>query len=78
MIGDRFGQKVSNTHRRILIKSRQASLATSVSYITFENLVSMMPGAMQLTRILSRAKSTLSALVRPIKAVLLTEYAPSN
>lgn len=48
-------------------------------YITdFENFVLMMPGAMQLTRIPSPARSLAAALVSPIKAVLLTEYAPSN
>ena len=38
------------------------------------NLVSIIPGAMQLTRILSGANSKLNAFVSPNNAVLLTEY----
>lgn len=64
-------------HRRDVIRPRHISLDASLSYITCENLVLMIPGAMQLTRTLCTDSSLLSALVRPSNAVLLTEYAPS-
>ena len=44
---------------------------------TWLNLVWIIPGAIQLTLILSGANSMASALVRPNSAVLLTEYGPN-
>lgn len=61
------------TNRLIGIDDNAISCAVSVSYIAFENLVLMIPGATQLTRILSVAKSWLKAFVSPSRAVLLTE-----
>lgn len=46
------------------------------SHTAFEKFVRMTPGAKQLTRILSPAKSWAAALVNPNNVVLLTEYAP--
>lgn len=47
-------------------------------YTGCENLVFIIPGAMQFTRILSSASSSAVTLVNPNKAVLLTEYKPNN
>uniref|UniRef100_A0A8D8XNF5 Uncharacterized protein n=1 Tax=Cacopsylla melanoneura TaxID=428564 RepID=A0A8D8XNF5_9HEMI len=54
------------------------SCASSVSYSAAANLVLVIPGARQLTRMFSSAKSCATALVRPNNAVLLTEYAPRS
>lgn len=68
----------SNVYLLIGIIDSAVSRAVSVSYIDCENRVLMIPGATQLTRIFSGAKSWLNAFVSPNRAVLLTEYAPSN
>lgn len=43
----------------------------------FEKFVLMIPGAKQLTRMFSGAKSCAAAFVNPNSVVLLTEYAPN-
>lgn len=47
----------ANTNRLIGIVDKAISFAVSVSYIAFENLVLMIPGATQLTRMFSVARS---------------------
>lgn len=63
----------ANTDRLIGMVDKATSCAVSVSYIAFENLVLMIPGATQFTRIFSVARSWLIAFVSPSSAVLLTE-----
>lgn len=63
----------ADTNRLIGMVDRAISSAVSVSYIAFENFVLMIPGATQLTRIFSVARSWLKAFVSPSRAVLLTE-----
>lgn len=60
-------------YRLIGICCKAISFAVSVSYMDRENFVRIMPGATQLTRMFSVARSWLSAFVNPNSAVLLTE-----
>jgi len=43
-----------------------------------EKRVGTIPGAMQLTRIFSGPRDCAAAFINPIRAVLLTEYAPKS
>lgn len=63
----------AGTNRLIGMVDRAISFAVSVSYMALENFVRIIPGATQLTRIFSAARSWLNAFVRPSSAVLLTE-----
>jgi len=47
-----------------------------IKHTTAENLVFIIPGAIQFTRIPSHASSFEQTLVNPNKAVLLIEYIP--